>query len=184
MKNAFYAVAIAGITMVAASCSNTTSVVEEVVPAGMVAVDLSGHGFPLKINVPDSVAQMTMGKMELSEGGAWGGASVVLGKTFQLNINSADAEAADMAQQKVLLAATDAGECTFSTDNDSTLVYVVKFGEEIKRHHFYMIKKIGAEKYVVRDLPDPDAEYSEADIQKMMEAAKSLRAKPAAPKAE
>lgn len=184
MKKAFYSVAFAGIVLFAVSCNNATTVTEEPVPAGMVAVDLSAHGFPLKVNVPDSVAQMKMGKMEISEGGTWGGTSVILGKTFQLNINSADAEATDLNQQKVLLAATDAGECTYTTENDSTLVYVVKFGEDIKRHHFYMVKKIGAEKYIVRDVPDSEAEYSETDIQKMMESAKSLRAKPIAPKAE
>ncbi|TND10379.1 MAG: hypothetical protein FD123_21 [Bacteroidetes bacterium] len=153
-----------------------TEQVDETIPAGMMALDLTPYGFPLKINIPDSTANM--GKLEVSEGESWGGVSIRIGKTFQLNINVGDEESTNLKMQKELLAATDAGECTYTTESDSLLVYVTKFGEEVKRNHFYQVIKIGTEKYVIRDINDPENEFLEDHIKKMMESAKTLRNNP------
>jgi len=162
------------------SCGDKTGDPQpETIPAGMRAADLSEHGFPLRMNVPDS----TRGKLEIVENDN-GGTMVRVGKNFQVNVNIAEGEAADLKMQKTLITAMDAGQSTFSVDTDTALVYVTKFGEELSRHHFYMIVKIGNDKYVVRDVDDPENQFTEDDVKLMMESARSLRAKPAAPAGE
>lgn len=159
---------------------------EEVIPEGMMALDLTSHGFPVKITVPDSAKGK--GKVDVSEGGSWGGAAIRIGKAFQMNINIGDEESTNLSMQKQLLAATDIGTYKYDTDNDTALVYTTTFGEgteAIVRHHFYLVLKIGKEKYVVRDINDPENEFTDGDIKTMMEAAHTLRPapqKPAEPK--
>lgn len=182
MKKVLLLLTIASAPFLFTACGdkNGTDAEAEVIPAGMMALDLTNYGFPIKINVPDSTANM--GKPEVEEGSSWGGVTIRIGKTFQMNINVADEETGNMAKTKEIWAAADAGTNTYTTDTDTLLVYTTSFGEELKRNHFYKVVKVGNEKYVVRDLNDIENEFLPEHITKMLESARSLR--PAPKKAE
>lgn len=146
-------------------------VVEDVVPKGMVAADLflDSLGFPVKINVPDS----TSGILERQPTPS--GVQVRVGSKFDLLVNIGGAEESDLAVQKSLIEATDAGMSTFMVNDTTTLVWETKFGE-MSMFHFYTIVKVGADTYYVRDNnTNPENQFTKEDVDRMLESAKSLR---------
>ncbi|MGL4596093.1 MAG: hypothetical protein ACRCYO_01115, partial [Bacteroidia bacterium] len=145
----------------------------EVIPPGMAVADLTAQGFTVKINIPDS----TKGVAQISE--APGGVQLHVGNNFDIVVNVATGEDADLKARKALITATDAGVSTFSTENDSTLIWETKFGEEHAASHFCVIRKIGADAYLIHDNSDnPENQFKKEAIEKMIESARSLRAKP------
>jgi hypothetical protein len=156
------------------SCNNApTEATPEVIPAGMTVADLTAQGFAVKINIPDS----TKGVAQITE--APSGVQVRIGNNFDIIINVAVGEDADLKARKALITATDAGVSTFSTENDSTLIWETKFGEEHVASHFCVIRKIGTDAYLIHDNSDnPDNQFKKEAIDKMIESARSLRAKP------
>lgn len=175
MKKLFLLAAIA-LPLMWTSCGpGETKVVEEVIPKGMVAVDLTKLGQPVKINLPDS----TIGILDSLETPA--GIQLRIGNGFDILVNTAGTEEQDLAKQKSLIEATDAGMSTFTVNDASTLVWETKFGE-LSMFHFMTIVKIGTDVYYVRDNNgNPDNAFKKEQVDKMLESAKSLRgAKPAA----
>jgi hypothetical protein len=143
---------------------------EDVIPAGMRAVVLDGMGLPVKINAPDSSAGI------LDTMSTPNGAQVRVGNNFDLLVNLGGAEEADLAQVKSLVEATDAGEYTFTVNDATTLVWETKFGD-LSMYHFYTVVKVGNDTYYVRDNADnPNNQFKKEDIDRMLEASKSLRA--------
>ncbi|HLG04027.1 MAG TPA: hypothetical protein VI731_10565 [Bacteroidia bacterium] len=158
------------------SCGNpTTQSTEDVVPAGWRAIDLTNSGQPLLINVPDSSYFPTVDTMETPTG-----IQVRVGRNFDLLVNVAGPEEADLEKQKALINATDAGANTFLSSDSATLIWETKFGE-LSMHHFYRIVKTAHGNFYVRDNnANTDNQFKKEDIDRMVESAKSLRAKPSA----
>jgi hypothetical protein len=177
MKQLFFAAALSALLFQACSGDTKNNNTDDVVPANQTALDLTAQGFPLKINVPDS----TIGIAEVME--TAGGVEILVGSKFDIMVNTAAPEDMDMKQQKALAQASmDGATVKFTIDTDTTLVWETKFGDLEAVNHFYMLKKIGNDTYYVRDNnQNPENQFKAAEITRMQEAARSLRAKPAAP---
>lgn len=174
MKKLFVLAAIALPLMWTACGPGTPETVEEVIPKGMVAVDLTKLGQPVKINLPDS----TSGALDSLE--TPGGIQLRIGNNFDLLVNVGGAEEADLAKQKSLIEATDAGMSTFTVNDATTLVWETRFGD-LSMFHFYTVIKVGNDTYYVRDNNlNPDNAFKKEHVDRMLESAKSLRAVPAA----
>jgi hypothetical protein len=161
------------------ACSdNKPGTTEVEIPKGMKALDLTTLGQPVMINVPDSNFFPTIDTMETPAG-----IQVRIGTHFDILINAAGAEEGDLAKQKELINATDAGMNNFSGGDSATLMWETKFGE-LSMHHFYRVVKVGNATYFVRDNnSNPDNQFNKQDIERMIESAKSLRAKQPQPEA-
>lgn len=153
---------------------------EDIIPKGMRAVDLQmgDMGFPVKINVPDSTNGMVDTVVTPN------GIQVKVGNNFDLLVNVGGAEESDLAAVKSLVEATDAGMSSFTVNDASTLVWETKFGEgegALSVYHFYTLVKVGNDTYYVRDnYIDPNNQFKKADVDRMLESAKSVRANKAA----
>ncbi len=181
MKQLFILAAFA-LPLFFTSCGEEKSAeTEDVIPAGMRAVVLDGMGMPVKINAPDSSAGI------LDTMSTPNGAQVRVGNNFDLLVNLGGAAEADLAEVKSLIEATDAGKTTFTVNDASTLVWETKFGEgegALSMYHFYTLVKVGNDTYYVRDNSDnTNNQFKKEDIDRMLEASKSLRASKAAAEA-
>lgn len=175
MKKLFIIAALAlPLMWTACNGDKPTEVQEEVVPKGMVAVSLEKMGQPVKINAPDS----TSGIMDTMA--TPNGIQVRVGSKFDLLVNAGGPEETDLAAQKSLIEATDAGMSTFTVNDATTLVWETKFGD-LSMFHFYTVVKVGNDTYYVRDnITNPDNQFKKEDVDRMLESAKSLRSsKPA-----
>lgn len=159
------------------ACGPETPVeTEDVIPAGMRAVDISkdSMGYPVKINAPDSTNGMLMTMSTPN------GYQVRVGNNFDLLVNQGGTEEADLAAVKALIIATDAGTSTFTVEDATTLVWETKFGDgegALSVYHFYMLVKVGEDQYYIRDNSfEPNNQFKKEHIDKMLESAKSLRA--------
>ena len=169
MKKLFILAALALPLMWTACGNDQQETQEEVIPKGMVAVDLIKLGHPVKINVPDS----TMGVIDTLA--TPNGIQVRVGSKFDLLVNIGGAEETDLAKQKSLIEATDAGMSTFTVNDATTLIWETKFGE-MSMFHFYTTVKVGDDTYYVRDNNvNPENQFKKEDIDRMLESAKSLR---------
>lgn len=173
MSKKLFILAVLALPILWTSCGDKPEEVqEEVIPKGMVAADLflDSLGFPIKINVPDS----TYGILEREATPS--GVQVRVGNRFDLLVNIGGAEEADLAKQKSLIEATDAGMSTFTVNDATTLIWETKFGE-LSMFHFYTLVKVGDDTYYVRDNnTNPENQFKKEDIDRMLESAKSLRA--------
>ncbi len=176
MKRIFLLAAIIAPMIWTACSGNKTDTTEDIVPKGMKALDLKWMGYPVKINVPDSNFFPTIDSSATPNG-----AEIRIGQHFDILVNFATAEDANLEKQKGLLAATDAGVSTVTFSDSSSLVWETKFGDAAFQHFIYLVK-IGKDTYFVRDNNNnPDNQFKKADIDKMIETAKSLRARPVDP---
>ncbi len=156
------------------ACSGDKETAEEVIPKGMIALDLKNLGYPVKINVPDSNYFPTVDTIASANG-----AQIRIGQHFDILVNFTTPEDADLEKQKGLITAADAGMSNFLTGDAETLIWETKFGD-LSMHHFIRLVKIGDKTYMVRDNNDnTDNQFSKADVDKMIESAKSLRARAA-----
>lgn len=174
MKHLIYFITLSTSGLLLQACGDTSKKTEQV-PNGQLVLDLSAQGFPLCINVPDS----TFGNAELIENA--NGIEIRIGNKYDILVNAAGPEDADMKQQKALASASvDVGSNNFMIDSDTLLVWETKFGDLPPQQHFYRLVKIGNDIYYVRDNnQNTTSEFSQADIQRMIESSRSLRIKPA-----
>lgn len=177
MKQLFILAAFA-LPLFFTSCGEEKSAeTEDVIPAGMRAVVLDGMGMPVKINAPDSSAGI------LDTMSTPNGAQVRVGNNFDLLVNLGGTEESDLAKVKALVEAQDAGTSTFTVNDATTLIWETKFGE-LSMYHFYTLVKVGNDTYYVRDNSDnTNNQFKKEDIDRMLEASKSLRASKAAAEA-
>lgn len=172
MKRIFFLAAII-VPMIWSACSGDSNATEDIVPKGMKALDLKKMGYPVKINVPDSSFFPTIDSSATASG-----AEIRIGQRFDILVNFATPEDADLEKQKGLLAATDAGISTVLSSDSFSLVWETKFGDAAFQHFIHLVK-IGKDTYFVRDNNNNiDNQFKKDDIAKMMESAKSLRALP------
>lgn len=130
---------------------------------GMMYVDLTSHGFPITINVPDS----TKGKFEITTQ-SWGATEIKVGKEFQISISEG---AGDMALAKSDVAGNDVNKFKrYIVDEPTTIFYESEITQP--EFHFYSIVKAGNTSYIVEDIKGEM--YSEKKVQKMVDAAKTI----------
>lgn len=182
MKRIFLITLLAAPIFWTACSGDKTETVEDIVPKGWIALDLKTMGYPVKINVPDSNYFPT-----IDSSASANGAQIRIGQHFDIVVNFATPEDADLEKQKVLIAADNAGTPNFLAADSATLVWETKFGDgdgALSMHHFIRIIKIGTDTYFVRDNKDNvENQFNKPDIDKMIESAKTLRARPSdAPK--
>lgn len=147
---------------------------EDVIPAGMRAVVLDKMGMPVKINAPDSTSGI------LDTMSTPNGAQVRVGNNFDLLVNIGGAEESDLPAIKSLIEAQDAGMSTFTVNDATTLVWETKFGD-LSMFHFYTLVKVGNDTYYVRDNTfNTNNQFKKEDVDRMLEASKSLRSTKAA----
>jgi len=169
MKKLFIIAALALPLMWTACGPKEVEQTEDVIPKGMRAVSIKPMGMPVKINTPDSSTGVLDTMLTPN------GAQVRVGNNFDLLINLGGKEETDLAAIKSLIEATDAGMSTFTVNDATTLVWETKFGD-MSMFHFYTLVKVGNDTYYVRDNSfNPDNMFKKEDIDRMLEASKSLR---------
>ncbi len=150
-------------------CGNSKKGSNEI--PGMSAYDLSALGTPATINVPDT----TKTKLETS---AQSSGSMVIksGKDFQISITPGDG---DLTLKKGDVSSDEVKKFKrYLVDEPNSLVWEAQVSGLEPEFHFYTVVKVGNDSYVIEDVKDADS-FSEKAIQKMNDAAKSLRAKEA-----
>lgn len=176
MKKLFFALAIAISTLFLYSCGgneeSTTTTAE--IPQGMVEYDLSQHGhigMPCLINLPDE--ETGKGIPQVMEG-PMGGTQIVVGKDFNIEIVVGDG---DMNQKKADIGADAVFKSTYLVDEPTAILYKSEIPDAgVVQYHIYVIVKVGNVTYEIEDVRGEE-NYSEEGAKRMLEAAKSLRAK-------
>lgn len=152
-----------------ASCGGSKTEEAVTIP-GMAQNEITVSGNKLTIMAPDS----TKGKIEIIEQ-AWGATEIKVGKDFQISVEESDG---DVALMKSDIAGNDVNKFKRYIKDEPTLLF---WESEITQpeFHFYTIVKVGEKSYVVQNLKDEM--FGEKQIEAMIEAAKSLKAKEAQP---
>lgn len=148
------------------------------VPAGMVAADLSAQGLAALVNVPDS----TVAPLEITSN-AGGGADVRVGKNFQISIIEGPG---NMDMKKNDVTHDDVRKfIKYIVEDPNALLWEWQIEGMEPEFHFYAIVKDGDKTFEVSNLEDADGgKFSEKAATQMLDAARTVRVKPAAPKAE
>lgn len=156
-------------SLLIAGCGQTAKTDEVQVPQGMVAVDLSQYGKDIIINVPDS----TNGTMVIEELG--GPVRISVGKNFMIDLNEGDGDIemkknVDIKENEVYKFEK------FIVEEPTAVVYSWKMiGAEKSEFGFYSVSKIGEVNYEVVNTAGEI--FTEEACKKMLESAKSIRAK-------
>lgn len=137
---------------------------------GMMQVDLTPHGFPISVMIPDS----TKGAAEITPQ-SWGAVEIKVGKHFQISISEGEG---DIALAKSDVASNDVNKFKRYIKDEPALIF---YESEITQpeFHFYTVVKAGATSYVVEDIKGEI--FSEKDVEKMIESANSIKAKEGEP---
>ena len=133
---------------------------------GMMELDLSSHGLPIIISVPDSARN----KFEIVTQ-SWGATEIKVGKDFQISIAEGDG---DIALKKSDVAGDDVNKFKrYVIDEPTMILYESAITEP--EFHVYSIMKLEKASYVIEDIKGEI--FSEKMAQTIMESAKSIRAK-------
>ena len=145
---------------------------DAVVIPGMKQVEITIAGNVLSIYAPDS----TTGPMQIVEK-PWGATEISVGPNFQISIEEG---AGDIPLLKSDIAADDVYKLQkFVKDEPALLFWEVKILDmENSKFHFYNIVPAGKTTYIIKDIETGES-YSQASIEKMLESAKTLKAKEA-----
>ena len=140
---------------------------------GMMEVDLTPHGFPISIMIPDS----TKGIANI-EAKSWGGVEIIVGKTFQIMIKE---EAGDVDLRKSDIKANEVSQLKRYIKEEPTLLFYETAipGAEQSEYHFYSVVKAGDRTFVVEDIPGEV--FGEKDVERMIESSKSIKLKETQP---
>ncbi len=145
--------------------SKTDETVESM--PGMMEVTLKINGNILTVMVPDS----TKGKMEMVDQ-SWGATEIKVGKEFQISIAEGEG---DIVLMKSDIAGNDVNKFKrFLKDEPGLLFWESEITEP--EFHFYMVQKVGTASYLIEDIKDEH--FNEKSVEKMMEAAKTLKEAP------
>lgn len=168
MKKVFLLL-VAPALLFVASCGGSKKEETAALP-GMIEVDIKINGNALSIMVPDS----TRGKMEIVEQ-SWGATEIKVGKEFQISISEGEG---DIALMKSDIAGNDVNKFKRFIKDEPTLLF---WESEITEpeFHFYSISKVGTLSYLIENIKEEH--FSEKGTQTMIDAAKTLKSKEAAP---
>jgi hypothetical protein len=152
------------------NCTGSKEADETAKIPGMMEVDLTSHGFPLTVMIPDS----TKGRAEITEQ-SWGAVEIKVGKSFQISIAEGEG---DVALAKSDVASNEVNKFKRYIKDEPTLLF---YESEITQpeFHFYSVVKTGKTSYVVEDIKGEV--FNEKDVERMIESAQSLKAKEAQP---
>ncbi len=168
MKKILLLLATPAVLLLASCGGSKTEGTTSAMP-GMMEVQLKINGNALSIMVPDS----TVGKMEMVEQ-SWGATEIKVGKDFQISIEEGDG---DIALTKSDIAGNDVNKFKrFIKDEPTLLIWESEI--TAPECHFYTIIKPATVSYVIQDIKGEM--FGEKAAQKMVDAAKSLKAKDAA----
>lgn len=171
MKKLFTLLSALTLSVAITSCGGKETKQDVQAPAGMVALDLSKYGKQFSLFVPDTTTQ----KLEVVEQ-SWGALEVKVGKNFQISITE---DPGDIELRKSDIKSNDVNIFkSFVVDEPLTIMWesVITNPE----YHFYSIQKVGNNTYVFEDIVPANGEpLSKEAIQKMLDSAKQLVAKPA-----
>ncbi|MCC6691738.1 MAG: hypothetical protein IT235_09420 [Bacteroidia bacterium] len=160
----------APILLMICSCGNNKKT--EIETPGMSVIDFSSLGIPITMNVPDT----TKTKLETVAQGS-GTIEIKSGKDFQINITPGEG---DFQLKKSDVSSDEVKKLKrFVIDEPSLLVWEAQISGMESEFHFYTAIKVGKDSYVIEDIKDTDT-FGEASIQKMVDAAKSIKGKEAA----
>lgn len=169
MKKIFFSLAIVA-AVFAASCGGGKTE-DKPVAAGMMELDLTAQGLPITIVVPDSVKR----KLEIVVQ-SWGATEIKIGGNFQISIKDGEG---DMALAKSDIAGNDVNKFKrYVVDEPTAIIWESQITEP--EYHMYAIVKAGDRSYEIEDIKGDM--FSEEDAKKMLEAARSIKVKEAAPK--
>lgn len=136
---------------------------------GMSHYDLSNFGVPITLNVPDT----TKTKLELVAQGS-GSIEIRSGKDFQIIITPGEG---DFQLKKSDIASDDVKKFKrYVVEEPTTLIWESQVSGLEPEFHFFTVVKVGKDSYLIEDIKDGDP-FSEVAIQKMADAAKSIKAK-------
>jgi hypothetical protein len=155
-----------------ASCGGSKAE-EEVILPGMMKINLVVAGDTLTMIVPDSAKR----KMEIIEQ-PWGATEIKVGNEFQVSIEQGEG---DMTLRKSDIAGDEVFKLQrYISDEPTLLFWESKIGDMPNSNfHFYTIVKPAKVSYVIKDIESGDA-YNEKAAQAMVDAVKTLKAKPSA----
>lgn len=163
----FFLIGIVSALTIFSSCGDKGP--EEVpVPLGMVACDLSEFGMDLIINIPDS----THGPTEKFTYGE--GVQINVGKAFGIMIKPGTNEIEYMKS-------TEIGKSEvykldkYILDEPTAIIWSWGFEGQPTQNRLYCVVNVGDVTYEV--MSDPNGEFSEEACKKMLECARTLRAK-------
>lgn len=171
MKKLFTLLSALTLSVTITSCGGKETKQDIQAPAGMVALDLSKYGKQFSLFVPDTVAQ----KLEITEQ-SWGALEVRVGKNFQVSITE---DPGDIELRKSDIKSNDVNVFkSFVIEEPLTIMWESAITQP--EYHFYTIQKVGNNSYVFEDIVPANGEpLSKEAIQKMLDSAKQLVAKPA-----
>lgn len=149
-----------------ASCSGSKEADETAMIPGMMEVDLTPHGFPVSIMIPDS----TKGTPSITAQ-PWGAVEIKVGKHYQVSIAEGEG---DIALAKSDVTSNDVNKLKRFLKDEPTLIF---YESEITQpeYHFYTVVKTGNSSFVIEDIKGEV--FSEKDVERMIESAKSIKAK-------
>lgn len=168
MKNPFYF--LFSLIILFYGCTGTKeSPDDSLVAPGMMELDLSPYGLNLTMVVPDS----TVGVLEVTAQ-SYGDVEIRVGAYFQMKI----APGGDMSLKKSDLEGDLLFKTTILKEEESLIIFKSDLPDGSKSyHHFYMIANIGGANYEISDIADSGESFSEPIINKMLDAAKTVKPK-------
>ncbi|MFI5148472.1 MAG: hypothetical protein ACHQRM_01985 [Bacteroidia bacterium] len=170
MKNVAFLMAI-GTALLFNSCGPKKPDAIEV-PKGFQLVDLNPYGFSASIIVPDSIT--VQGQLEIKQSA---GVEIKRGKAFDIVINTAEGELADMTKQKSFINAEEPKKVKrWILDEPTAITYEQQIADLKPEVHIYCIMQIGNMKYAVTDNHNGEDTFNETNAKMMMDAAKSIKA--------
>ncbi|HCQ30329.1 MAG TPA: hypothetical protein DIU39_08590 [Flavobacteriales bacterium] len=131
-----------------------------------VPFDLSPYGYNLEIYIPDSLQGIPNARLT-----DWGAIILTVGNDYGVEITYGDG---DLSLLKEDLNLSDVFKSTILTEETEGIIYKQEIPDaNIVKYHFMVVKNFGADVYEIKDFMEKD--YTEAAIEKMFEAAKTLK---------
>jgi hypothetical protein len=151
------------------SCGNSKTNETTSSVSGTKEVQLKINGNPLSISTP---SDSTKGKLEITLQ-SWGATEITLGKDFKMSIEEG---AGDIQLTKSDIAGDEVFKLKRYLKDEPTLLFWESKNADLpdSKFHFYMINKIGAVSYIIKDVESGDS-FNEKAIQTMIDAAKTLK---------
>ena len=152
-----------------ASCGGP-KVEEEVILPGMMKVEFSVAGDVLSMIIPDS----TKGKLDIVEQ-SWGATEIKIGSHFQISVEQLEG---DVPLVKSDIDGDDVFELQqYIIDKPSIIFWEAKIPiMPSSNFHFYSVSQVANKSYIMKDI-ECGLAYTEAEVQTMVDASKTLKIK-------
>jgi hypothetical protein len=128
--------------------------------------DLSPYGYNLEIYIPDSLQGIPNARLT-----DWGAIILTVGNDYGVEITYGDG---DLSLLKEDLNLSDVFKSTILKEEPEGIIYKQEIPDaNIVKYHFMVVKNFGADVYEIKDFMEQD--YTKVAIEKMFEAAKTLK---------